>query len=419
MAPKLQHKSFFLLLLTIAILFSTRLSAQVSITTVGVVYAEDFNTLAISGTSSTLPAGWVLSESGANANTTYTAGTGSSNAGDTYSFGATGNSERAFGGLRSGNLIPTIGVNFINNTGALISTLAIAYRGEQWRLGAVNRVDRLDFQYSTDATSLTTGTWADVNTLDFTAPNTGPTTGALSGNSSLNSIFISALITGLSIADGSSFWLRWNDLDATGADDGLAVDSFRLKACDNLCGALPLSWLSFRSTRYADFMSQLKWTTTEEINNAYFEVQRSVDEGYSFLTIERIEAAIQPGTVNSYEYVDHKPSLGKNMYRIMQVDYDGQSSYSPINTLSFSSKKLFVKTWPNPAKDELHVQIISAAGPGKITLLDVTGRVVLSEKFEGSDDIMSLVLSNSKPGIYSLVVDDGTDRYIEKIVVIE
>ena len=40
-------------------------------------------------------------ETGTNANALYTAGTGSSNAGDTYSFGATSNAERAFGGLRS------------------------------------------------------------------------------------------------------------------------------------------------------------------------------------------------------------------------------------------------------------------------------------------------------------------------------
>ena len=37
---------------------------------------------------STLPAGWELAETGTNANMTYTAGTGSGNAGDTYSFGA-------------------------------------------------------------------------------------------------------------------------------------------------------------------------------------------------------------------------------------------------------------------------------------------------------------------------------------------
>ena len=47
------------------------------------------------------------------------------------------------------------GACFTNNTGAPVTALDIAYIGEQWRLGlAGRRADRLDFQYSLDATSL-------------------------------------------------------------------------------------------------------------------------------------------------------------------------------------------------------------------------------------------------------------------------
>lgn len=202
--------------------------AAVSLTTLGSPYTQDFNTLAISGTSSTLPGGWELSESGTGANTTYTAGTGSGTAGDTYSFGSASSTDRAFGGLQSGSVIPTIGASFTNNTGSTITSLAVAYTGEEWRLGATGRVDRLDFQYSTDATSLSTGTWTDANTLDFTAPVTGLTVGALDGNAAANRTSISSSITGLSIPNGSTIWIRWTDFNATGADDGLAVDDFSL-----------------------------------------------------------------------------------------------------------------------------------------------------------------------------------------------
>src|SRR6478672_7696074 len=97
-------------------LINTKSFSQISLT--GSTYTQDFNTLANTGTSSTLPAGWLLSEAGTNANTTYTAGNGSGTAGDTYSFGATSSADRAFGGLQSGSLIPTIGAFFINNTGS-------------------------------------------------------------------------------------------------------------------------------------------------------------------------------------------------------------------------------------------------------------------------------------------------------------
>ena len=57
--------------------------------TVKLPFTQDFNSLALTGTSSTLPTGWAMAESGTNANATYTASTGSLNSGDTYSYGAT------------------------------------------------------------------------------------------------------------------------------------------------------------------------------------------------------------------------------------------------------------------------------------------------------------------------------------------
>jgi predicted extracellular nuclease len=218
-------RKFYLLLLS-SLLFFKFSNSQVSLT--GPTYTQDFNTLALSGTSGTVPAGWLFSESGTNANTTYTAGTGSGNAGDTYSFGAASNTERAFGGLQSGSLVPTIGAVFTNNTGSTITSLAVAYTGEQWRLGATGRTDRLDFQYSLDATSLVTGTWSDVNTLDFNGPISTGTVGALDGNAAANRTAISFTITGLSVPNGATFYIRWLSFDATGADDGLSVDDFSI-----------------------------------------------------------------------------------------------------------------------------------------------------------------------------------------------
>ena len=194
--------------------------------------SQDFNTLANSGTSSALPPGWFLVETGggANANGSYAAGTGSSNAGDAYSLGANLSTERAIGSLRSGTVIPTIGASFQNNTGSIITSLQITYAGEQWRLGAVRTPpapDRMDFQFSTNAGSLSSGTWTDADALDFTSPLATGTVGARDGN--VVRAILTSTISGLSISPGATFWIRWNDFDiAPGADDALAIDDFSL-----------------------------------------------------------------------------------------------------------------------------------------------------------------------------------------------
>lgn len=221
------RKLYFLLT---GMLFMTcsAMYAQINLTTLNTAYTQDFNTLDITGPSSIVPAGWLFNESGTNANTTYSAGTGSGAGGDTYSFGPSGNTDRAFGCLLSGSLNPTIGAAFTNNTGSTVTALIVSYTGEQWRLGATGRVDRLDFQYSLDATSLTTGTWTDVDNLDFNAPNSTGSTGAFDGNATANRTAVSFTISGLSIADGATFYFRWNDANVSGADDGLGIDDFSL-----------------------------------------------------------------------------------------------------------------------------------------------------------------------------------------------
>ena len=201
----------------------------VNLTTAGVASTQNFDTLATAGTSSTLPTGWAMSETGTSAtvNGVYTAGTGSSGTGDTYSFGTGTNAERALGSVRSGTFAATFGACFTNNTGGVLSSLNIAYTGEQWRLGTAARNDQLTFEYSLDATTLATGVWSPVASLNFITPNTA-TTGAKDGNAVGNRTNLSASIGSLSIANGGTFWIRWTDTDASGADDGLAIDDFSL-----------------------------------------------------------------------------------------------------------------------------------------------------------------------------------------------
>ncbi len=208
----------------IFIVFAFAVSAQISVTSTGTAFTEDFNTLANTGTSSTVPAGWAFLEAGSAGNTTYTASAGSSTA-DTYSFGTGTFSDRAFGGFQSNNLNPTIGVSYINNTGSAITSISVTYTGEEWYLGVAARTDRMAFQYSTNATSLSTGAWNAVTPLDFITPNTAGV-GAKDGNAAGNRTPITSTITGINIPAGAIFWFRWQDINISGVDDGLGIDDY-------------------------------------------------------------------------------------------------------------------------------------------------------------------------------------------------
>jgi endonuclease I len=207
--------------------FAFSLSAQAQFIALdGSGNPENFDTLTNSGTGSNLPNGWYFNETSASHPTTYAADDGTAISGDVYSYGSSGSAERAFGSIRSGSNAPTIGARIQNTSGSAFADLPLQYIGEQWRLGTAGRADRLDFQYSLNATSLTDAgaTWVDVDALDFNAPISAGTVGPIDGNASPNRVAINGTLNGINLAHGATLWIRWVDFNATSNDDGLAID---------------------------------------------------------------------------------------------------------------------------------------------------------------------------------------------------
>ncbi len=197
-----------------------------AISLTGGLYTENFDSLASSGaTSDVLPTGWLFVEAGSNANTTYGINDGSSNTGNTYSYGAAGASDRAFGALASGSLTSTIGARFVNDTGSTITGLDISYVGEQWR-SSTSIQNVLSFSYQVGAMNLTSGTWTTFSTLNLVGQAPVASNGALDGNANL--LPVSGTITGLNVAAGEEIWIRWVDVNDAGSDAGLAIDNFSL-----------------------------------------------------------------------------------------------------------------------------------------------------------------------------------------------
>ncbi|WP_333573467.1 PEPxxWA-CTERM sorting domain-containing protein [Sphingomonas sp.] len=227
----MQKKLFGATLVAATLLGAPLAQAQVSLTSK--TYTQDFNTLATSGTSKALPTGWKLDERGSStAGSDDAYATSNANAGTAYAFGT--GSERALGSVTSGNATPILfGAFFTNALGGAIQSITLDYFGEQWRLGTASS-DRLSFEYSLNATSLSNGSWTAFDALDFTSIRNGTGSGsassALDGNAPGNRKEISATIGNLLIADGGGFAIRWTDRDVGGSDHGLAIDDLTLTA---------------------------------------------------------------------------------------------------------------------------------------------------------------------------------------------
>src|SRR5450631_3891907 len=161
-------KSTFLLFATFT---AASASAQVVLTGPG-TYSQDFDSLASTGTgigwTNNLPTalmpGWYSTAS------TYDADDGTASVSGQYSYGLIGSGERALGSVALNGALLRYGMQINNASGGTFGSLSLSYTGEQWKSGAAI-ADMLSFEYSTNATSLTTGTWTSVSALDFNSPN--------------------------------------------------------------------------------------------------------------------------------------------------------------------------------------------------------------------------------------------------------
>jgi hypothetical protein len=95
---------------------------------------------------------------------------------------------------------------------------------------------------------------------------------------------------------------------------------------NNPFGTLPVSLLQF-SGYNSDYGVILQWKTANEINNAYFEVQRS-SNGLAWQTFQQLSGAGNSNRTVTYTTEDIAPLSGVNLYRLKQVDYNGEFTYS-------------------------------------------------------------------------------------------
>jgi hypothetical protein len=141
---------------------------------------------------------------------------------------------------------------------------------------------------------------------------------------------------------------------------------------------LPVSFKSFTASR-ANSANTLKWTTSTEINNKGFYVQRFYNGQWTNIMFVATKA--ENGNSSSdlnYSANDVFNFKGVVQYRILQVDIDGRSKYSDVRSLSSVSQAGNALVYPNPAATNGNVSIILADATSSydIHIIDNAGRIV-------------------------------------------
>jgi len=188
----------------------------------------------------------------------------------------------------------------------------------------------------------------------------------------------------------------------------------------SLDGALPISLLAFTG-ELVTMDVRLSWTTTNELNFSYFNLQRSID-GIHFETISKIWAKGNTSGTTDYQYYDNDIlalNTSNIYYRLEQVDKDGKSSPSKIIIININSKAVITAS-PNPFSTNLHLAIASTREQQiLITATNSSGKMLFADTkkiSEGKNTIDYSTLS-WPGGIYFINIRfNDNSRSVIKVV---
>lgn len=173
---------------------------------------------------------------------------------------------------------------------------------------------------------------------------------------------------------------------------------------------LPVSLLSFDATAEKNSVL-LTWSTSSEINNVGFDVQRSTN-GTAFTTIGFVASK---GTgANTYSFNDGAVvSNTKYYYRLLQKDVDGKTGLSNVVSVVFNGESSNVRITPNPVKNLLTIRYNVPTTVVDVVIMDVLGRKVFITKASGTIQVNTEAWTK---GGYFVQVNDGNSIQSYKVI---
>ncbi len=180
---------------------------------------------------------------------------------------------------------------------------------------------------------------------------------------------------------------------------------------------LPVELVDF-SVAAMESAVRLNWKTASELDNDYFEVERS-DDGINFQALKKIQGRGTTSQANYYQFDDKTPLQGINYYRLKQVDLDGKFSFSDIEQVEFIGNETSVHIFPNPSKvGFLNLNLVSENKNTDIEIHDMLGRLVYQNKIENKGN-QSLIIptKNWSNGIFIVSISNiGMEKRLKVVV---
>ena len=191
---------------------------------------------------------------------------------------------------------------------------------------------------------------------------------------------------------------------------------------------MPVELSSFSATTIGSTV-KLSWQTATEINNYGFEIERKASSPQSTVgNYEKIGFVNGNGNSNlpkNYSFVDNNVTAGSYLYRLKQIDNDGQFEYSKTIEVNFSTPNKFElsQNYPNPFNPSTTIlfNLIEAENV-KLTIYNILGqeiKTLLDEYKESGVYTINFNASDLNSGFYIYKLEAGSFTQTRKMTLIK
>ena len=184
-----------------------------------------------------------------------------------------------------------------------------------------------------------------------------------------------------------------------------------------LGGTLPVLFSKFE-TKCTNTGTLISWATAQEGNSSRFEIERS-SNGTVWTNIGTVAAAGNSSSDRNYQQIDLNGGVA--MYRIKQIDKDGQFIYTGVEKTNCLVKNITSLIYPVPAYDVLNVVIKSDRSVRtQLMVYDMQGKLVknIDAPVIAGNNTFKINLIGLASGDYMLRSNDATIE-INKIFTIK
>jgi len=148
----------------------------------------------------------------------------------------------------------------------------------------------------------------------------------------------------------------------------------------------------------------LKWTTSNELSNQVFDIERSDNYGRTYTRIGSLTGKGISDAVNGYGIFDEQPLTGVAYYRLVQKNTKGNISFTDIKTVDRSNIPVsYFTIYPNPVHGILNVKIKATNSERTaVEIFDMAGRSMVTQPvlLNAGEQNLQIDMSNLQKGSY-------------------